>query len=299
MTRRGAFTLIELLVVIAIISLILAILLPSLSGARQQSQSTQCLSRLRGLGQGWHMYADDNDDISVPGKMANAGGGTGNPLNWYEVGNGLRFRPPWAATMGRYVGTYAYFAPRTDVDRQDYDDPTYFCPTVSTWVGDRNAAFGYNYQFLGNARKTAGKFHNFPVNRSSIHSFGGTVLAADSMGTAAGFSPGARVKYDKLSSNFASWGHHGWSLDPPRLTAQSDRGSGDAGSPRTAVDPRHLSKVNTIFCDGHGETVLPRKIGYRTSADGVYAEDGTGDGRPNNYYFSGTGRDDSPPPKPS
>lgn len=298
MRRRGGFSLIELLVVIAIISLVLAILLPSLSGARQQSQSSLCLSRLRSLGAGWHMYADDNDDVSVPGKMANAGGGTGNPANWYEVGNGLRFRPPWAATMGRYVGTFAYLAPRTDVERQDYDDPSYFCPTVPDWVGDRNAAYGYNYQFLGNARKTAGKFHNFPVNRSSVFSFGSTVLAADSMGTSAGFPTSARQNYDKRGSNYAAWGNHGWSLDPPRLTAQSDRGSGDAESPRTAVDPRHLAKVNTIFCDGHGETLLPRKLGYRTNTDGSFREDGAGEDRPSNYHFSGTGRDEPPPPKP-
>lgn len=299
MPRRVAFTLIELLVVIAIIALILAILLPSLSGARQQSQSTLCLSRLRSLGQGWHMYADDNDDMTVPGKMANAGGGTANPANWYEVGNGLRFRPPWAATMGRYVGLYAYSAPRTDVERQDYDDPTYFCPTVASWVGDRNAAYGYNYQFLGNARRTAGQFHNFPVNRSRLASFGGTLLAADSMGTAAGSLPSDRLPYDKNGSNYASWGNHGWSLDPPRLTAQSDRGSGDADSPRTAVDPRHLQKVNAVFCDGHGETFLPQKVGYRIGDDGVFQQGLEGGDRPSNYYFSGTGRDDDPPAKPN
>ena len=58
----GGFTLVELLVVIGIIAVLIAILLPVLSVARERSRRTACLSNLHQLGQGMLMYAGENRD---------------------------------------------------------------------------------------------------------------------------------------------------------------------------------------------------------------------------------------------
>lgn len=62
MRKQRAFTLIELLVVVAIIALLIAILLPSLSRARELAKRSVCASNLRGMGQGMHIYSNNNKE---------------------------------------------------------------------------------------------------------------------------------------------------------------------------------------------------------------------------------------------
>jgi prepilin-type N-terminal cleavage/methylation domain-containing protein/prepilin-type processing-associated H-X9-DG protein len=318
---RRAFTLIELLVVVSVIGLLIAILIPYLGRMRTSGKTLVCLTHLRELAKGWQAYADENDGIIAPGRMYDKGGGPANPDNYYEVGNGMKYRPRWAATIGAHVGLYAFDHPisfqdyneppegvdtKLLFDRQSYDGEIYHCPEVAEWTNERNYAYGYNHQFLGNARQSNGRFHNFPVRFAGISNFGKTVLAADCLGTAAGFSRFDQGPYDPMGPTddddlnpFCRVGNHGWTLDPPRLGEESDRGTGDPGSSKTAVHPRHGGKVNAVFCDGHGMTMTDRELGYRRDEDGRYVDERIEElGLPHNRLFSGTGRDDLPPPKP-
>ena len=81
--KRKAFTLIELLVVVSIIALLVSVLIPALSSAKQLATSTVCLTNQKGLVLAWRMYADDNED-----KMVN---GNSHPNSW----NNLSVETPW------------------------------------------------------------------------------------------------------------------------------------------------------------------------------------------------------------
>lgn len=79
--QRSAFTLIELLVVMAIISVMVSILLPTLTKAREQGRVTQCLSNTRQIGIGFSMYMQDNGE-QVPWVNPHPNGNWVSPFAW-------------------------------------------------------------------------------------------------------------------------------------------------------------------------------------------------------------------------
>lgn len=76
------FTIVELLVVISIISMLLAILVPSLISARERGRSIVCISNLRNLGFALEMYVDGNNGWLPPAEPRDKDN-VASQDNWY------------------------------------------------------------------------------------------------------------------------------------------------------------------------------------------------------------------------
>jgi prepilin-type N-terminal cleavage/methylation domain-containing protein len=83
---RPGFSLVELLVVIGMIAMLIAILLPSLRGARAQATRVACESNLRQLAMASVGYALDNHDYLPFPNWANANGYYAGPGWLYQAG---------------------------------------------------------------------------------------------------------------------------------------------------------------------------------------------------------------------
>jgi len=112
---KSAFTLVELLVVIAIIGILVALLLPVLSKAKDRARRVACLSNVRNLNTMFISYARDNND-RLPRFVSGNGGPNGiwpalaDHMNLYKLKADSFFDPgmrPWRS-YDRVLQTYYY-----------------------------------------------------------------------------------------------------------------------------------------------------------------------------------------------
>lgn len=172
MKKRNGFTLIELLVVIGIIAILIAILLPSLSKARDMAKASACASYLKTFGTGFEMFAaQDKKQARTSGAFDYLRDGDVRKIGWVADIINLKVGIPgsmlcpinqWqinekvadytgAATTGQYNpirwpnGPTVPIVPIGD-ESEKFWDKGYNTNYASTWHfvrGDPTAADGY------------------------------------------------------------------------------------------------------------------------------------------------------------
>lgn len=117
---RFAFTLIELLTVIAIVSLLLAILTPSLGKTRSSARRLKCANNLKQIDVAMHLYTSSNDDFYPCAQ---------DPLPkgyWLWMGRG------WRGLIAPYLGgsidpnnPSVLWCPQDRISEQKYESTSY------------------------------------------------------------------------------------------------------------------------------------------------------------------------------
>jgi len=93
--------LVELLVVIGIIALLISILIPALTRARDQANRAKCMANLRSLTSAWMMYANDNKGRLARAETYQPAPGSKDPGGWVWDGPGNE--PIKNGTLYRYL----------------------------------------------------------------------------------------------------------------------------------------------------------------------------------------------------
>ena len=122
--RRQGFTLIELLVVISIIALLISILLPALSLAKETANIAYCTSNLKTIAAVASMYLDDEDDLVQPWHL---GGIFGAGIVSEFIYGG--FKAPLQSLT--YPNIDAYLVP---IERRPYT--RYIAPGITSGLGN-------------------------------------------------------------------------------------------------------------------------------------------------------------------
>ncbi len=237
MGRTRGFTLIELLVVIAIIALLVAILIPALSRAREQGKRAVCLNNLRQLLLAWTMYAEDHEGTIVSGKS-----GYTTTADGAWLGNEV---PPWMdglrIVQKQRAGDmlYAEALLKGPADKTDVGS------TTVTTVEGTNLLYRYAHNLKLYKCPTAPREEVLVYQ--IVDAMNGAATWHDAEARGIGGPPIRRLIQIKRPSERFVWvdeGHTGWDS----WTIFYDRPEWWDPAPL-----RHGSGTNWGFADGHSE----------------------------------------------
>jgi len=169
-----AFTLIELLVVIAIIALLIGILLPSLSSAKQSAQATICASNQRQLVTAWIMYTDDYRGYAMP-HLRSSGI---NRQYWYGSENIA------TQTLDHTAGTLTPYLSAAPGDTSVFECPNQPTDSYHTQGSTNGFTSTYGYNAYGLAPSTTGYFSLYnqrTIRVASLHRPSSQLVFADTL----------------------------------------------------------------------------------------------------------------------
>ncbi|MBN1435621.1 MAG: prepilin-type N-terminal cleavage/methylation domain-containing protein [Sedimentisphaerales bacterium] len=239
--RSAAFTLIELLVVVSIIALLISILLPSLSRAREQARSVVCRSNLHQLHLANTGYALENDDFYVRAAF-DLFDGFGGKNRWHGVRLSAGVDPdPANNTFDPTLGPLNNYLAEGQVKQ---------CPQIVHFItdGSQNAfeagcgGYGYNGAGVGSRSFIDGycdKAMRTSMKTHEISNPGQTVMFADCC-----FVQGQGITTPYIIE---------YSFCEPPYRVDLNTSSDFAATARTipSVHFRHLENANVSWVDGH------------------------------------------------
>jgi prepilin-type N-terminal cleavage/methylation domain-containing protein/prepilin-type processing-associated H-X9-DG protein len=261
---KTGFTLIELLVVIAIIALLAAILFPVFSRVRENARRSSCQSNLKQIGLGVIQYAQDYDEIMVPGWLDgtcySAGGAGGT-----NTINGCSGNFKWMDLIQPYVKSEQVFncpSARNAYPKYQYANGANY-GNYSANVAFKDHSDTFNGVFSHYRESPVGTFVRYsPISMAKMQAPSTTVMITDGRGgtgtnnsdyamhwngaTSAPFNVFRKVGEDGVDSVNRTWVYTGSS------------GGG-------AISERHLGTLNVLWADGHVKSVnLDAIVGGKT-----------------------------------
>lgn len=243
MSRRAAFSLIELLVVLSIVSLLMGILVPSLSRARQQVRSVVCRGNIRQLYLANEGYTSDNVGFYVRAAFdiwGSTGFGLGGGRHrWHGVREASGTHPdPEKNTFDPLKGPLRVYLADGKVKQ---------CPQIVRFVkdGSKNAfeagCGGYGYNSVGVGSRNYQYGFCDEAMRSSMKTTEIRQPSKNVMFTDTAFVQGYPDRY-LIEYSFC---------EPPRFVFFNGVKIIEVGRPVPSIHFRHLGETNVVWCDGH------------------------------------------------